>query len=163
MIHTYWWRLFSRRGNMTGPRSCNQDFLVIQWFRCHDQCKGCGFDPWSRELRSHMPSGQGKKEKKAPRSCNQQVVNLSWKARLIPYHHQLPGTKEQLIAASCFKRWECGKVRKLEWIIWLEVLKQTWESVAPCTRVVRVKVVKLCWRIEHTSFRNLNFFPPTCM
>ena len=42
-------------------------------------------------------------KKKAPRSCNQKVVNLSWKARSIPYHHQLPGTKEQSIAIDVSK------------------------------------------------------------
>lgn len=43
------------------------DFLAVNGQDLTFQCKGCGFDPWSREeIRSHMPQPKEKKKKKNP-------------------------------------------------------------------------------------------------
>ena len=39
--------------------------LVVQWLRLCFQCRGSVFDPWSENLRSHMP-GCGKKKGMCP-------------------------------------------------------------------------------------------------
>ena len=49
------------------PITCNiysRTSLGVQWLRLHFQCKGCGFDPWSENLRSCMMCSVVKKKKR---------------------------------------------------------------------------------------------------
>lgn len=72
-----------------------------------------------------------------PGSCNQQVVNLSLKARSDSLSSSgLPGTKEQLV----FQQVGMGQGEKARMN---NMTKGT--NMGMCMRVVRVKVVKLCW------------------
>ena len=98
-----------------------------------------------RKLRSHMPSGQGEKRKEGTKIMQSESSKSELESQVDSLPSSASRHKGAVDSSWCFKRREWGKVRKLEWIIWLEVLKQTWESVAACTRVVRVEVVKLCW------------------
>ena len=109
------------------------------------------------ELRSHMPSGHGKK-KEGTKIMQSASSKSELESQLDSLSSSTSRHKGAVDSSWCFKRWEWGRVRKLEWIIWLEVLKQTWESVAPCTRVVRVKVVKLCWGQNIQALENWTSF-----
>ena len=44
--------------------------LMVHRLRFHFQCRGCGFDPWFRELRSHRLQGQKNQNIKQKRYCN---------------------------------------------------------------------------------------------